>query len=472
MAHFFQSKWIYEPIIISTVVACFTLFCFGPGSSSISSASAPNVVYIMVDDLGSEDLGCYGSKNIHTPNLDQLAKNGMCFTQAYSGNTVCAPARSSLMTGQHMGHTPVRGNTGGISLPENTFTLADLFQRRGYVTGGFGKWGIAEIGTPGVPEKQGFDHFFGYYHQIHAHEYYPEYLYHNSQKIWMPGVKNDSASYTAYRIFDETKKFIINNQDHPFFCYAPWTLPHGQYVIPSSDPAVEMYQNKPWQESYKNYAAMVTLVDRQVGELVQLLESLGLANNTLVLFSSDNGGGIEFADYRTNGDLRGFKRDMYEGGLRIPMITYWPGKIPADTEIDLPVYFPDFMPTFADILDATPFLPQDIDGKSFYPWLLDPQKEYADRHLYWEYPHYDWSSQTYPESHFKQALRFGGWKMVRTGKDKNWELYDLSTDPYEDNNVADTHPALIIEFQNWILNNREAPPPQIEPERIDGKPFR
>ena len=460
-----------KKIIIGTIFACALLCCLRPAGSD-SKTPLPNIIYVIVDDLGSEDLGSYGSKNIHTPHLDQLAKNGLRFLQAYSGSTVCAPARSSLMTGQHMGHTPVRGNTGGISLPVNTFTMADLFQKRGYATGGFGKWGIAEIGSPGVPEKKGFDQFLGYYHQIHAHDYYPEYLYQNSQKIWMPGVENDSASYAAYRIFEETKKFIIKNQEQPFFCYAPWTLPHGEYVIPSSDPAVALYQNKEWKENYKSYAAMVTLLDRQIGELMELLESLGLVENTLIIFSSDNGGGIEFKDYHTNGDLRGFKRDLYEGGLRIPMIACWPGKIPADTEIDLPIYFPDFMPTFADIIDAKPYLPHDIDGKSFYPWLLDPQKEYADRHLYWEYPHYDWGSQTYPESQFKQALRFGVWKMVRTGKHKNWELYNLNLDPKEEMDVAKSHPSLVIDFQNWIENNRIDPPPQIEPERINGKPFR
>ncbi len=447
------------------------VFC-NPNSDSKSVVRLPNIIHIIVDDLGSEDLGCYGSKNIYTPNIDRLAKNGLRFLQAYSGNTVCAPARSSLLTGQHMGHTPVRGNTGGISLPENTFTIGNMFKSQGYATAGFGKWGVAEIGTAGVPEKQGFDKFIGYYHQIHAHDYYPEYLYKNSQKVMMPAVENDSASYTAYRIFEETKKFISDNHERPFFCYAPWTLPHGSYVIPSTDPAVSIYESKEWDQNYKNYAAMVSLLDRQLGEIISLLDSLNIAENTLVIFSSDNGGGIEFANYRTNGNLRGFKRDLYEGGLRIPMIAYWPGKIPANTALDLPVYFPDFMPTFADAINAEQYLPQDVDGESFLPWLIDPRKEYEDRHLYWEYPHYDWGNKTYPRSQFKQALRFGKWKMVRNGMDEKWELYDLSFDPYEEQDLADLHAALLVQFENWIHENRVDPPPQTEPERIGGKPFR
>lgn len=461
-------KWT---VLLSFPTISLLLSC-GPPSTPDAEASPPNIIHVIVDDLGSQDLGCYGSPNILTPNLDRLAKNGLRFTQAYSGNTVCAPARSTLMTGQHMGHTPVRGNTGGISLPADVFTVADLFKARGYATGGFGKWGIAEVGTPGVPEKQGFDRFFGYYHQIHAHDYYPEYLYQNSERVMMPGIANDSASYTTYRIFDEMKQFIRENRAQPFFCYAPWTLPHGRYVIPDSDPAVGLYRDKDWEGRYQNYAAMVTLLDRQVGELVNLLDSLELLENTLLIFTSDNGGGIEFDDYDTNGDLRGFKRDLYEGGLRIPMIAYWPGKIPAGSELDMPVYFPDFMPTFAQVIEAEQYLPDDIDGQSFYPWLMAPKKTYEDRYLYWEYPHYNWGEGVYPDDQFRQAVRHGKWKMVRAGKDKAWELYDLSADPAEEKNIAGQHADLIAQFEEWIAANRIDPPPQTEPKRIDEKPYR
>ena len=453
-----------------SAVFCLGLFIYSCDTSP--SQNPPNIIHVIVDDLGTNDLGCYGSENIMTPNLDRLAREGLLFTQAYSGCTVCAPARSTLMTGQHMGHTPVRGNTGGISLPESTYTMADLFKEAGYVTGGFGKWGIAEIGTPGVPEQQGFDQFFGYYHQIHAHDYFPDYLYENSRRIDMPGIRNDSASYTAYRIFEETKNFIEANQDRPFFCYAAWTLPHGRYEIPDTDPAVDLYADKSWAENYKNYAAMVSLLDRQLGKLFYLLESLGLSENTLLVFTSDNGGGIEFDQYKTNGNLRGFKRDLYEGGIRIPMVAHWPGKIPGGAQTDLPVYFPDFMPSFAEAIGAQHLLPDDLDGKSFMPWILEPRKKHRTRILYWEYPHYDWRNKTYPDEHFKQALREGKWKLVRTGQDKSWELYNLKSDPYEQHNLASTRPELINKYQSWINANRVDALPQIEPERQNGKAFR
>lgn len=427
----------------------------------------------MVDDLGSADLGCYGSKNIQTPNIDRLAATGVTFTQAYSGNTVCAPARSTLMTGQHMGHTPVRGNTGGIALPDQSFTMAELFKQQGYATGGFGKWGIGEIGTEGVPEKQGFDRFFGYYHQIHAHDYYPEYLWDNSQKITLPAKEDNEASYAQYRIVNEMKQFIRNHKEVPFFCYAPWTVPHGQHVIPSNDPAVKQYENKDWDQKYKNYAAMTSLLDRQVGEIIQLLEELGLQENTLVLFCSDNGGDPEFAAYQPNGQLRGFKRDLYEGGIRVPLIAYWPGKIGSGTKVETPVYFPDFLPTFAEIIGLTSNLfPKNIDGTSFAPLLHNPNFELKERILYWEYPHYDWASQTYPDDQFKQALRFKQWKMVRVGKDAPWEMYDLLHDPNETDNVEAYHPGKLEKLQEWVEENRTEMPPQMEPERVEGKLFR
>lgn len=455
-------------------ISClFLLLLLSFGCSQKEDPQPPNIVLIIVDDLGSADLGCYGSTDIQTPNIDRLAANGVIFTQAYSGNTVCAPARSTLMTGQHMGHTPVRGNTGGIPLPDEAFTMAELFKQQGYATGGFGKWGLGEIGTVGVPEKQGFDRFFGYYHQIHAHNYYPEYLYENSQRVPLPAKENDPQSYTQYRIVDEMKSFIRNYKDQPFFCYAPWTVPHGQYVIPNSDPAVKLYEAKDWDEKRKNYAAMTTLFDRQVGEVVQLLEELDIQENTLVIFCSDNGGVQEFADYQTNGELRGFKRDLYEGGIRIPLIAYWPGEIGSGTKVETPVYFPDFLPTFASIIGMTSNeLPENIDGVSFAPLLYNPTELLGDRILYWEYPHYDWSEGTYREDQFKQAVRYLQWKLVRVGKDNPWEVYDLIHDPGETDNVAAYHPGKRQKLTEWVEENRTAMPPQIEPERVDGKAYR
>ena len=432
----------------------------------------PNIVLIMVDDLGSADLGCYGSLDIKTPNIDQMAREGLLFTQAYSGNTVCAPARSTLMTGQHSGHTGVRGNTGGIALPDSSFTIAEMLKNAGYTTGGFGKWGLGEIGTTGVPEKQGFDRFFGYYHQIHAHDYYPDYLYENSEKVELPGQENQSQSYTAYRIFDETLQFIEQNKDSPFFCYAAWTLPHGKYVIPDSDPEVQLYKDKDWTVKRKNYAAMTSLVDRQLGELLRSLSDWGIRDNTLVIFCSDNGADREFAEYQPNGALRGFKRDLYEGGIRIPMVASWPGKIPPGSQLALPIYFPDFMPTFAELVDLPKDLPTRIDGQSFLPWMLNPRKPLVDRYLYWEYPHYNWSEKTYEDKDFKQALRYKHWKMMRTGKNSEWSFYDLINDPSETDDVAAYHPAKMKKCKEWIQKNRTEPIPQIEPDRVTGKLFR
>ena len=221
----------------------------------------PNIIFIIVDDMGYYDLGCYGSKTIKTPSIDRMAAESIRFTDAYSGATVCAPARSCLMTGYHMGHTSVRGNSGGIALLDDDVTVAEVLKKEGYVTGGFGKWGLGEVGTTGVPEKQGFDVFFGYYHQVHAHYYYTPYLWRNSKRVALPGNEgNKNAQYTHNEIFRETIQFIRENKDQPFFCYAPWTPPHGRYEFPDNDPAWEMYRNKPWPNDAKVVAAMDTMI--------------------------------------------------------------------------------------------------------------------------------------------------------------------------------------------------------------------
>ena len=431
-----------------------------------------NVLLIMVDDLGSADLGFMDSKDIQTPHLDQLAKEGMVFSQAYSGNTVCAPARSTLMTGFHAGHTQVRGNTGGIALPSAAKTMAELFKEAGYATGGYGKWGLGEIGTEGVPEKQGFDEFFGYYHQIHAHNYYPDYLYRNSEKVPQEARENEAASYSQNQIFEAMKSFITANKDQAFFCYAPWPVPHGQYVIPDADPAVALYKDEDWSEKRKNYAAMVSLLDRQVGETLELLKTLEIAEHTLVIFCSDNGGDIEFAEYKTNGDLRGFKRDLYEGGIRVPMIARLPGQIKAASEFPFPIYFPDLLPTLITAINAPQLIPQNLDGKSMWRAMRNVPEEMPNRFLYWEYPHYDWGKKEYADDQFKQALRYNNWKMIRVGKDNPWELYDLNQDPGETDNIEAYHPGKMGKFKEWIAKNRTEMIPQTEPERIDGKPYR
>ncbi len=430
----------------------------------------PNIVFIIVDDLGYADLGCYGSTAIETPCIDRMAKEGMRFTQAYSGCTVCAPARCTLMTGYHMGHAAVRGNTGGIPLPEDAVTIAQLLKNAGYATGGFGKWGLGDIDTEGVPEKHGFDDFFGYYHQIHAHDYYPEYLVRNGSKVAMPGNrKTPGETYSQYPIFEATCDFIRNNKDRSFFCYAPWTPPHGQYFIPEDDPAWHKYKDKPWERKARVVAAMTGMIDRQVGQVLDLLEERGIADNTVVFFCSDNGASYRFeGELDSSGPLRGRKRDMYEGGIRVPMVARWPGRIAAGTESALPWYFPDVLPTCCALAGIQ--APADIDGMSVAPALLGSGAQMQPRHLYWEWPTYDWGKQKY--TGLIQAVRHGDWKLLRQGEDLPWELYDLANDPGEQNNIAAEHPERVTELRQWVDANRRPMPPQVEPEMPEGKKFR
>jgi arylsulfatase A-like enzyme len=438
------------------------------------SKSLPNIIFIVVDDMGYADLGCFGSKVIQTPRIDQMAEQGMKFTQFYSGCTVCAPARSTLLTGKHMGHTTVRGNTGGVSLLESDITIGEVMKKAGYATAGFGKWGLGDLDTPGVPEKHGFDTFFGYYHQIHAHYYYPEYLIHNGKKIDLPGNKDGKKEqYTHYIIFEEMKKFIRENKNQPFFCYAPWTPPHGHYEIPDTEPAMDFYKDKNWPRKTKVIAAMDSMIDRNVGEIIDLLRELGIDKNTLIFFCSDNGAADRQEGYLdSSGPLRGQKRAMYEGGLRSPMIAYWPGKIEPGTVSDLQWYFPDVLPTMADFAKANTFLPNDIDGISVKPTLTNEGEQIKHDCLYWEWPVYNWGKRIYPENGLMQAVRCGDWKMLRHKKDQSWELYDLSDDIGEQNNIADQHPEIISKLSNWIKENRMDPVPQIEPPKPEGRIFR
>lgn len=434
----------------------------------------PNIVFIMVDDMGYADLGCYGSQAVHTPRIDRMAAEGMRFTDAYSGCTVCAPARSTLMTGQHMGHTPVRGNTGGIALPDKAVTAAEILKQAGYATGGFGKWGLGDLDTEGVPEKQGFDLFYGYYHQIHAHYYYPDYLIRNGTKEALPGnADNKQTQYSHYLIFEEMLGFIRANKDRPFFCYAPWTPPHGRYEIPEDEPAWQRYKDQPWPHKAKVAAAMDTMVDRHVGQVLDLLDELGLADDTVVFFCSDNGAAERFEGaLDSSGPLHGRKRDMYEGGLRVPFIVRWPGKIKRGTVSDLPCYFPDMLPTFAALAGAAAHVPENVDGVSIAPTLLGEDDQVRHECLYWEWPLYDWRTKRYPESGLMQGLRSGKWKLVRPSQDVPWELYDLSADPGETNDIAADHHDIAAKLTAWIAANRTAPGPQIEPEQAEGRKYR
>lgn len=470
---------------------------FAPGLSGCNPFKSratniqPNIVFIIVDDMGWADAGCYGSTAVETPHLDRMAAQGMRFTNAYSGCTVCAPARSTLMTGQHMGHTSVRGNTGGIPLEDKDFTVAELLRRAGYATGGFGKWGIGDIETAGAAEEQGFDTFFGYYHQVHAHNYYPTFLIEDGRHYPLPGNAdlNDrhpkgptvprvdpqtgaERQFSAYLIFERMQRFIRANRDRPFFCYAPWTIPHASYHLPEDDPAWQLYKDKPWPNKAKVHAAFVSMADRFVGQTLTLLEELAIDRETIVFFCSDNGASNRFeGTLDSSGPLTGFKRSMHDGGIRVPFIVRWPGRIKRGCVSDTPVYFPDFLPTAAELAGVPAEIPKDVDGISLVPALLGKgDREIQTRHLYWEWPKFNWSTGKY--TGLMQAVRFGKWKMLRHDHTKPWQLYNLEEDLAERNNLADQHPEIVERLDSWVKANRTEPRLQKEPSKPRGRRWR
>jgi len=465
----FRAKLIAVLILLSVLIAC----------KQINKSESPNIIFILVDDMGYNVPGCYGGTEIATPNIDQLALDGMRFTQAYAGCSLCAPSRSSLLTGQHTGHVSLRGNTGGIPIQKYDTTFAEVLQQAGYTVGGFGKWGLGDVGTSGVPEKHGFDKFFGYYHQIHAHFYYTDYLWENSKKVPVLNEHNNPKSYTHNIIVDKMKSFIQEQAvtDDPFFCFGSWTLPHtdddDNPKIPTSDSAYEYYGQANLTKKEKQFAAMHTKLDYSLGEILNILEETGIDDNTIVIFASDNGGGGEWLNhFNLNGSLKGYKRTLYEGGIKIPFIVKWPEKIPANTISDFTFYFPDLMPTFAELGNAENFLPENIDGISILPTLLGNNNQEKHEFLYWEIPDYDWSKHYYPETSLQQAVRKGNWKLVRHFTYEPWELYNIKDDPYEKNNIASSYPNMVKELENLIKTNRMEMVDQIEPEMPEGKWFR
>ena len=445
--------------------------------TNITKDKKPNIIFILADDMGYNVPGCYGGNIIQTPNIDLLAKEGMRFTNAYAGNSVCAPSRASLITGMHTGHTSVRGNTGGISLNDSDITIAEVLKKAGYTTGGFGKWGLGDLDTPGVPEKQGFDEFYGYYHQIHAHFYYTDYLIKNGNKLNVLNKEGDSASYTHYKIMKEMKQFITKNKDTSFFCFGSWTIPHtddlGFSQIPESDPAYQLYKDEPWTDDEKKYAAMNSLVDKNLGEIKALVKDLGIEDNTIIIFSSDNGGGIKYDNiFDVSGKYKGFKHQFYEGGIKAPLIFYWKGKIKSGTISDLPNYFADLMPTFANIAGAEHYLPENIDGLSLVPTLLEKGNQKQHEYLYWELPAFDWDNNKYAPDGLQQAIRLDNWKMLRHNTSASWELYDLTNDPEENNNLANAKPDVVSLLIKKIEENRTETQEQIEPEMPEGAWYR
>jgi arylsulfatase A-like enzyme len=428
-------------------------------TGQLLAAERPNVVYIVADELGYYEPGFMGNPNIQTPNLDRMAAEGVRFTNMLAGSSVCAPTRCCLMTGKHSGHTSVRLNGGGTPLRAEEETIASVLKRLGYATGGFGKWGCGGRDSTGVPEKHGFDVFFGYYDQVHAHTYYPPYLIRNSEEVPQEGNngRSEGKTYSQYVIYDAAVQFIRENSKKPFFCYLPFTPPHGNFDIPDSDPAWAIYKDKPWPEQARRYAAMVTLVDRQVGEILSLLEELGIAENTAVFFSGDNGGADYFASPehprgvhmankhpQTGVEFRGKKGTLYEGGLRVPYVVRWPGKIEPGRVSEHLGYFPDVLPTIAEIAGAT--APKDVDGISFVPELLGEtaagRKQAQHDYLYWEIT--GWT-----------AIRQGNWRAVQPKPNAPWELYDLSSDPSESKDLASSKPEILAKLAELAAQAHE-----------------
>lgn len=426
--------------------------------------SRPNIVVILADDLGYGDIGVNGQKRIKTPNIDRLAKEGMQFTQFYAGTSVCAPSRSSLMTGQHTGHTYIRGNKevkpeGQQPIADSVVTMAELLKKAGYNTAAFGKWGLGPVGSEGDPTRQGFDQFYGYNCQALAHRYYPDHLWNNGQKVVLNGNQDlkQARDYAPDLIQKQALQFL-NKQTgkQPFFLFLPYTLPHAELLVPDDSLFAQYkgkFDDKPFNgadygpdaktggytsQAYPRatFAAMVARLDLYVGQLMASLKAKGLDQNTLVIFTSDNGphteGGADPQFFNSGGGFRGVKRDLYEGGIREPFLARWPGVINPGSKSDYMGAFWDLFPTFAELAGAKSTTP--IDGLSFVSSLTGRGTQQKHDYLYWEFH----------EGGGKQAIRQGNWKAVRLQVIQNpkglVELYDLSKDPGETKNLAAQYP--------------------------------
>ena len=439
------------------------------GRSEAGLRDRPNIIFILADDLGYGDLGCYGQETIQTPNLDRMAAEGMIFTDHYAGTCVCAPSRCSLMTGLHTGHTYIRGNSevqpmGQLPLPAETVTLPKLLKQAGYTTGLIGKWGLGGPDSTGIPNKQGFDYFFGYLCQRHAHNYYPEFLFRNQERVPLGnqvkpvnppgGVATKRVQYSSDLFTASALDFVTRNRRRLFFLYLAYTIPHANneakpdgMEVPSYGP----YADEDWPNPQKGHAAMITRMDADIGKLLLRLKTLGLDDKTLVLFSSDNGphkeGGADPEFFDSNGPLRGQKRDLYEGGIRVPLIARWPGRIAAGSGTDHVCAFWDILPTCCDAAGVTP--PENLDGLSILPSLLGkPEEQKKHAYLYWEFH----------EQGKKQAVRMGDWKAVRlnAAKDPNGpiKLYNLKDDLGEEENVAGKHPEIVKKMTEIMASAR------------------
>lgn len=432
-----------------------------PAATAVSAAPRPpNVIFILADDLGYGDLGCYGQKRIKTPNLDKLAAEGMRFTDFYAGSTVCAPSRCALMTGLHTGHAWVRGNARLALRPEDV-TLADVLKEAGYHTGLIGKWGLGDEGTTGLPQKKGFDEFVGYLDQTHAHDYYTDHLFRFDPRTGFEGREELPENWQGQKKLYSPDLFTkgalnyvrVNRPDRfnnfrPFFLYLAYTIPHANneearrsgngMEVPSDAP----YANEPWPQVEKNKAAMITRMDADIGRLMDKLKDLKLEDDTVIFFTSDNGphqeGGVDPKFFQSDGPLRGIKRDLYEGGIRVPMIARWPGRIKAGAVSDQVWAFWDVLPTIAQIAQAK--VPQKMDGISMLPALTGQTQTNQHLFLYWEFH----------ERGFQQAVRMDDWKAVRPQAGEPLELYSLKTDLGEKHDVAKQNPGVVAKIEEYL----------------------
>lgn len=429
-----------------------TLFC--TGALALAAEKKPNIIFILADDLGYGELGCYGQQVIQTPNLDQMAKEGVRFRHFYSGATVCAPSRSVLMTGQHHGHTRVRGNAGqknplAQALRPEDVTVASVLKKEGYSTALIGKWGLGDVGEAevGLPRKHGFDEFFGYLNQVHAHNHYPKELWRNEEKV-------PNTEYSDDRFADEAIKFVEQQKDKPFFLYWSMVVPHANNALKGKEPVggaevpdLGPYADKDWPGPDKGHAAMITRMDSYVGRMLEQLKKLGIAENTLVIFTSDNGphneSGHDLKRFNPSGPYTGIKRSLTDGGIRVPFIAWWPGKVAAKAT-DHVGYFGDFMATAAELSGAT--LPPDRDSISLVPTLVgkdQPQHEF----LYWEFH----------ERGFTQAALYEGrWKGILNGK--NFALYDQDNDVAETKDVSAAQPEIAVKVKAYLATARSDSP--------------
>jgi len=419
----------------------------------------------MADDLGYGDLGCYGQKQIQTPHIDRLAREGVKFTQFYAGSTVCAPSRCVLMTGLHLGHCYIRGNA-KMNLRPGDVTVAEVLKKTGYTNGLIGKWGLGHEGSTGVPTRQGFDYFFGYLDQHHAHNYYPSYLVRNETRVKLrnvvpgegkfgQGVATKKIDYSPDLLLKESLEFIDRNKDRPFFLYLAATIPHANDEARGKGmeiPDYGIYRDKDWPQPQKGLAAMITRLDGDVGKILARLKRYGIDRNTIVFFTSDNGphaeGGNNPNFFDSNGPLRGIKRDLYEGGIRVPMIVRWPGKTPAGTVSTTIGYFGDLMATAADIAGVN--TPKGLDSISMLPSILGkPNQQKQHKYLYWEF--YERGSA--------QAVRMGDWKgVVQPLGGTKLEVYNLKTDLGEQHDIAAAHPQIAAQLRA-IIKEAHVPSP-------------